>query len=489
MRVPSRSVLASFFLLLCIAPAAVLAQAATCPDIVKAALAAADKACATTGRNQACYGNINLTAQPQPGVTDFTFDKPGDLVSVAGVETLSLSPLDAAKDVWGVALMKIQANLPDTLPGQNVTFLLFGNVEIQNAVTTNAAPITVNVTANRKMNVRSGPSTTASVVGSLDGKQAVTADGRNEKGDWLRVQLDDKKTGWVSASLVKADGDLTTLQTLKGDEAPPPALNPMQAFYFKSGVGDSPCEGAPDSGILIQTPEGAGQVTLNANGVDIKLGSTAYLQAQKTEMEMAVVEGQGVVTSSGVTKIVPAGTKVGVPMTEQNGNLVASGPPGDPEPYDNKGVQALPVGLLGKKITIAPALTADQIKKLTSNIVPVPGTWTTTIGKVSSAGCPAEIAGAMGNMLPGITSTFEIAPGSASFIDAMKTTATAEGMAGMKISSPDQNSIVISMNQEGVGVQMEFKLVSPTEMQGKETVAMGDGCTLTIPFTMKAAGS
>ena len=30
--------------------------------------------------------------------------------------------------------MQLQANLPDTLPGQNVTFLLFGNVEIENAV-------------------------------------------------------------------------------------------------------------------------------------------------------------------------------------------------------------------------------------------------------------------------------------------------------------------------------------------------------------------
>ena len=30
--------------------------------------------------------------------------------------------------------MKLQANLPDSLPGQNVTFLMFGDVQIQNAV-------------------------------------------------------------------------------------------------------------------------------------------------------------------------------------------------------------------------------------------------------------------------------------------------------------------------------------------------------------------
>ena len=30
----------------------------------------------------------------------------------------------------------------------------------------------------------------------------------------------------------------------------------MQAFYFRSGIGDAPCAEAPNSGILIQTPEG-----------------------------------------------------------------------------------------------------------------------------------------------------------------------------------------------------------------------------------------
>jgi hypothetical protein len=102
--------------------AVAVAQDATCPTIVRDALAATDSACASTGRNEACYGNISLDAQPQPGVSDFTFTKPGDLVNVSGVQTLTLSPLDQQENTWGVALMKLQANLPDTLPGQNVTF-------------------------------------------------------------------------------------------------------------------------------------------------------------------------------------------------------------------------------------------------------------------------------------------------------------------------------------------------------------------------------
>src|SRR5690606_24390666 len=34
---------------------------------------------------------------------------------------------------WGVSLLKAQANLPDTLPGQNVTFLLYGGAALDNA--------------------------------------------------------------------------------------------------------------------------------------------------------------------------------------------------------------------------------------------------------------------------------------------------------------------------------------------------------------------
>ena len=124
-----------------------------CPTIVQQALTSASTACDATGRNQACYGNINLSAQPQTGVVNFSFTQPGDLVDVAGIQSLTLSPLDQAQDIWGVALMKLQANLPDTLPGQNVTFLLFGDVEIQNAVSSNVDDVGSSSTDSTTLNV------------------------------------------------------------------------------------------------------------------------------------------------------------------------------------------------------------------------------------------------------------------------------------------------------------------------------------------------
>ena len=67
---------------------------------------------------------------------------------------------------WGVSLMQLQANLPDTLPGQNVTVLLFGDVTLQPALASNE--IEVRVAATNGVNVRGGPSTNDAVLARLE---------------------------------------------------------------------------------------------------------------------------------------------------------------------------------------------------------------------------------------------------------------------------------------------------------------------------------
>lgn len=104
----------------------------TCPDVIQKALSTLHTNCFLTERNQACYGNIALKAVPQSGVTQFKFDTIGDIADVADIRSLDLAPLDEAVQQWGLVMMRLQANIPDTLPGQNVTFLLFGDVSIEN---------------------------------------------------------------------------------------------------------------------------------------------------------------------------------------------------------------------------------------------------------------------------------------------------------------------------------------------------------------------
>ncbi|MEO8611383.1 MAG: hypothetical protein ABI690_26030 [Chloroflexota bacterium] len=271
-------------LFLCLAPALVLAQT-DCPAIVQTALDAADTLCQNTGRNQACYGNIDITAQPQVDAHNFRFQVVGDTVNVSDVESLHLSPMNQQTGAWGVALLRLQANLPDTLPGQNVTFLLFGDVEIDNAV---------------------DPSDTTQ--------------------------------------------------------------HPMQAFRLKTGVGDATCDEAPESGLLVQTPEGADQIAFNVNGVDVSMGSTVLFQADPDQgMSVSTLEGAAFVAAEdGAQPIVP-GSWVRIAINKE---LQASAGPELPESYEKRVrlLQNLPIRLLQRKIKIAPPLTPEQLQAVKDRI-------------------------------------------------------------------------------------------------------------------------
>ena len=231
-------------------------EAPSCPTIVQDAVAALDELCADTGRNQACYGNLHLVAEPQPDVTGLQFEQPGDIEDVDHILSLTLSPMDEDVPEWGVALLKLQANLPDMLPGQNVTILLFGDVTLTNVV-------------------------------------APDSEGQS----------------------------------------------PMQAFYFRSGVGDPQCAEAPESGLLVQTPEGINTVSLTINGVDITLGSTAFLQAQPEDfLYVYLLEGEATVTAFDKEQTVGSGEYTTVPLDPA---LEAAGTPDTPQVYTDETVAAL----------------------------------------------------------------------------------------------------------------------------------------------------
>lgn len=322
----------SILLLLSIAPT-IFAQT-NCPAIVSAALQAVDTACMATERNQACYGNIVLEAIPRVGTPNFNFKQPGDIVSLSAIEGLKLSSLSLADEIWGVALLRVQANLPDTLPGQNVTFLLFGDVKLTDA---SSQVVERSLIATSGVNVRLRPTANANnVIASLKSGQEATGTGRLSDSSWIRIRIDDGSEGWVFADFLK--GELHQLLTVEPGTL---AYGPMQAFYFITGLNDAPCEDAPDSGILIQTPEGAGKIRLRANEVDIQLGSTIYLQAAPdSAMSISVIEGYAIVTAQGQSQIVPSGTVSTIPLDRSG---LASGPPTYPQPYVFNRLRYLPL--------------------------------------------------------------------------------------------------------------------------------------------------
>src|SRR6187549_181481 len=91
-------------------------EADTCPVLVAKALEAVQTACSELGRNQACYGNDRIEALFDEAGDPVTFTQPSDRVPVDSMKSLRTFALDEEAGVWGVAMLNIQANLPDTLP-------------------------------------------------------------------------------------------------------------------------------------------------------------------------------------------------------------------------------------------------------------------------------------------------------------------------------------------------------------------------------------
>lgn len=228
------------FILVSVSVSSVLA-ADTCPELVKRALTTVGEACAGLGRNEACYGNNRLEAQLDLS-SGQPFLKPADRTPVESIRSLQTFALDEANGTWGVAFLQIQANLPETLPGQNVKFILYGDVKLENAAT----------------------------------------------------NLDDP-------------------------------FGPMQAFYFVSGLQPN-CKEAPPSSLLIQSPKGY-SVTLRANGLDLKVGSSVALTAQKNkQMRLTTLEGEVSATYDGKTQIIPQGFETALELGGEDG-LTPQGAP------------------------------------------------------------------------------------------------------------------------------------------------------------------
>lgn len=279
-----------FLIVFCLLAIPVILQAQTdasddaCPSIVETALASIEEFCdANTSRNQACYGNFNITAEGRDGVDDFEFDSIGDVVDVNDLAMLQLEAMDEDEGEWGVALMRLQANLPDTLPGQNVTFILFGDVELINQTDTDV--------------VEAGMAT------------------------------------------------------------------PMQAFYLTTGVGDTQCAEAPESGMLVQTPDGVGEVSFTVNEISVEMGSTVLFQGPAGgDMRVSTLEGSAAMQFDNDVIPIVAGTRIEFPLGADF--RPAGPPPRPPEAYEEGSMQMMPMGMLGRRVEPRPPLSPDELALL-----------------------------------------------------------------------------------------------------------------------------
>jgi hypothetical protein len=341
-----------FFLLIAMP---VLAQNTNdCPAMVQTALELVQTTCETTQRNEVCYGNGLLQAVGRNDA-DFVFEQVGDIVDVTNLESIQASALDLDNEVWGIALLQIQANLPETLPGQNVTMLFVGDVYAENR---SEPLISVVLKTRAGVNIRRQPTTSLNnVLRSISAGVDITATGRLADGSWVRVIDDAHSVGWVSGELL--EGDISTLPVVEQDAGI--TYGAMQAFYFQSGITNQSCAETPTDGILLQTPEETAQIEFLINGVRVRLGSTVFVQAYPGDyLYVTVLDGTAILTANGVSQTVPAGAIGRVSLGEDG---MVSGTPEFPQGYSLQVSFDLLLDLLPETIEIAEPLTTTNIQQ------------------------------------------------------------------------------------------------------------------------------
>ncbi len=129
-----RIVLFSAFIALSLVIVTSVAAQETCSAFVNQALQQLSTNCGDLPRNNACYGYTNVAATFFDAFAPDAFSQPNDRVELASLQSITTSPLNVETQEWGIAVVKAQANLPDALPGQAITFLLLGDVQLTTAV-------------------------------------------------------------------------------------------------------------------------------------------------------------------------------------------------------------------------------------------------------------------------------------------------------------------------------------------------------------------
>jgi len=110
---------------------AIARNSASCQMLIDRAIQASGGYCGETNSNKVCYGNTTIKAELVPDATE-RFSERGDIITVKELRRLSASPLKLETNEWGIAVFKLIANLPRSLPGETVTMIVFGNATLDN---------------------------------------------------------------------------------------------------------------------------------------------------------------------------------------------------------------------------------------------------------------------------------------------------------------------------------------------------------------------
>lgn len=330
---------------------------ASCPTSVILAMSRANSACSEVARNFMCYGNGTISVESDEPLG--TMSQQGDTIPIQSVNTITLGH---DPENYSIANMSVQANLLNVQAGRRVTMLMYGETEVTNHI--DVLP-QVTLIATGLLNIRKTTEADGEIIMELPLRTNLTAIGKAEELPWFRVIVPNTdELGWVNQALVNVEGDPGQLQIV--DETTR-LLRPFQIMSITTTPDDAPCEGTPDSGVLIQTPNtDSVPVNMTINGTDFHILGTILIHAQENaDMTVFVLNGQVEVTGERV----PQGAMTTVPLNAELEMLDTATPP---IPYDMADLVGVPINNLGYRINIAPPTTPDLIQQFQLAAVTTP---------------------------------------------------------------------------------------------------------------------
>lgn len=332
---------------------------ATCPTSIFLAMSRANTACSDLDRNFLCYGNGTITVDADTALD--VFSQQGDVTPIESINTISLT--DESPE-YSMATMSLQANLLNVQAGRRVTMLMYGDVELTNHV--DVLP-QVTLIATGLLNIRRTTEADGEIIMELPLRSNLTAIGKAEEEGWFRVLVPDTdELGWVNQALVNIEGDPT--QLLIVDETIE-LQRPFQIMSIATTPDDAPCDGTPNSGVLVQTPNtDSAPVDMTINGTDFNILGTMLIHAQPdAEMHVYVLNGQVEVAG----ELVPSGAMTTVSL---DADLEMVDLPSAAAPYTMEALAGVPINNLGYRVNIAPPTTDDLIQQfiLSAQTTPTP---------------------------------------------------------------------------------------------------------------------
>ncbi|MBE2268849.1 MAG: hypothetical protein IAE80_11505 [Anaerolinea sp.] len=249
----------------------------SCPVVVQNVLTNIGDYCRDMGRNSTCFASqrLDYARFTQTFPADY-YAEPGDIGALVSTATIRTGGLNLNTSEWGANIMHLQGNLPNSIGGNGINLVQFGDVEVENGVQPGSAVVLLDqgiaISSTAPADLLSDPPQRAAseLLGSVPAGAELSADAIDEIGTYVRVVFEGIP-GWIPLDALDKSVDLSSLPVI-GENS----FTPMQSFYFRTGSSGDPCDTAP-SMLFVQGPRDI-SVDLRVFDQPMRIDSTAVMR-------------------------------------------------------------------------------------------------------------------------------------------------------------------------------------------------------------------